>query len=164
MKALLLWDRAGDYHVARYKALGVLIGKENTYIADLGATDKLYGWKNVLTEDPNYVLLSDKPLDKPDFSARIKNFQEIVRNAGITHVGIAGYGREEYIFIMYWCKKQGIKVILFAESWYPSNLVVDRLKGWLIRRITDACFVSGILAALHFSKRLKYTSPYLDVV
>lgn len=163
MKVLLVWDRAGDYHVARYKALGALIGVENTFIADLGANDKLYGWKRALAEDPNYVLLSDKPVDKPDFYARVNGLKAFVEKHGITHVGVAGYGRLEYIFFMYWCKSKGVKVVLFAESWYPSNLLVDRFKQWLVNGVTDACFVSGLLAMMHFAKRLKYPEGKLGL-
>jgi 1,2-diacylglycerol 3-alpha-glucosyltransferase len=151
---LLLWDRMGDYHRARWYALQSIIGKEHCYAADLGAGDGLYQWAN--TNDTHYFRLSEKPVEQVSTQEAFNRFKAIVRSHNITHVCIPGYGRPCYIHMLLWCRIKGIKVLMFAESWYPGNAIADLLKGWLVRATADACLVSGERAATHFTKRLGF--------
>lgn len=154
-KLLLLWDRMGDYHRARWKAVQQITGKENCMAADLGAADGLYQW-GTTAKDPQYIRLSNQPVEKvPPFQA-LKNFKKTIREKQITHVCIPGYGRPAYILMLLWCKLKGIKVLMFAESWYPGHPIGDHLKGLLVKNTTDLCFVSGKKAATHFSNRLNH--------
>jgi 1,2-diacylglycerol 3-alpha-glucosyltransferase len=149
---LLLWDRIGDYHAARFLALEHLHGKGRLWIADIGGADSLYKWKNPLYSHPGYCSLSDKPVEEDDLNQRLKNFKKLVREKQIRLVGIAGYGRPEYRQMMHWCRLKGIAVVLFAESWYPGKL--DFLKGLYLRLLCRGFLVSGIRARQHFVHRL----------
>lgn len=156
-KILLLWDRMGDYHRARWKALQQQIGTENCYAADLGAGDGLYHWENT-GDHAHYFRLSELPVDQVKSNEALQRFKQIIKEHQITHVCIPGYGRTVYINMLLWCRFNGIRVLMFAESWYPGNGLIDRLKGMLVRFTTDICLVSGKRAAEHFIGRLKYPS------
>ncbi|MFT3738841.1 MAG: glycosyltransferase family 4 protein [Breznakibacter sp.] len=151
---LLLWDRMGDYHRARWYALQSIIGKDHCFAADMGAGDGLYQWAN--TNDTNYFRLSEKPVEQVSTQEALRQFKAIVRSYRITHVCIPGYGRPCYVSMLLWCRMKGIKVLMFAESWYPGNSLADLLKGWLVRTSADVCLVSGKRAATHFAQRLGY--------
>jgi 1,2-diacylglycerol 3-alpha-glucosyltransferase len=150
---LLVWDRIGDYHAARFLALEKAIGKK-AFIADLGGKDKLYGWKNPLESHPNYFSLSELPVEKTDFWHRVKRFYKILKEKKIEAVGLAGYGRWEYRIMLLLCKYLNIKVILFAESWYGENKWVNGLKGKFLNWTCSGFLVSGQKAMTHFSEKL----------
>ncbi len=152
-KTLLLWDRMGDYHRARWKALSAIIGKENCYGADLGRGDGLYHWTNTEATD-NYICLSDNPVNKSGIINPFKRFKHYIKSHQITHVCIPGYGRPIYLLLLIWCRLNGIKVLMFAESWYRGHPLLDKLKGWFISSVVDMNFVSGKHAAAHFKNRL----------
>jgi glycosyltransferase involved in cell wall biosynthesis len=142
----------GDYHRARWRALQE-ISTERVFAADLGSSDKLYHWETT-NDSEGYFLLSNK--DPKDFDfMRLVRFIGIVRREGIRTVCIAGYGKPEYIlFILFsWLTRR--KVILFAESWYPSNPVIDWLKSALLRLTCAGFLVSGSRAFDHFSRQLR---------
>jgi 1,2-diacylglycerol 3-alpha-glucosyltransferase len=151
-KILLIWDRIGDYHAARFLALEKKYGEGNVLIADLGADDSLYKWKNPLSQRPEYHALSKKPVEVEDSDARLTAFKKLVKDKKIRAVGIAGYGRPEYRKMMLWCRMNGIRVVLFAETWYPGKL--DFLKGLFLRLICHGFLVSGKRAMEHFSSYL----------
>nr|WP_319397835.1 glycosyltransferase family 4 protein [uncultured Carboxylicivirga sp.] len=151
-KTLIIWDRMGDYHRARIKAINNLLGEENVHTADLGSGDGIYQWMN--TESANHHLLSNKKVEDVDVSEALANYKRIIKENQITHVCIPGYGRKAYIKMLLWSKRYGLQVLLFAESWYSGNRILDFLKGQLINRTTHVCFVSGKRAAVHFTKRL----------
>jgi glycosyltransferase involved in cell wall biosynthesis len=155
MKILLLWDRMGDYHRARWKALANIIGNKNCHAADLGKGDKLYKWSNT-EKNSQYHLLSEKPVEEVKPFEALTAYKKIIRENSITHVCIPGYGRLAYILMLIWSRINGIKVLMFAESWYPGNTITDKLKGLLIKYTTNISFVSGKRAKEHFIKRLKY--------
>ena len=151
-KILLIWDRIGEYHAARFRAMETIYGKGNVLIANLGGADRLYQWENPLAGDETFFNLSSKPVEEPDAANRLRNFKELVKSKGVRTVGIAGYGRTEYRQMLHWCKWKGIRVILFAESWYPGKL--DFLKGLYLRFLCHGFLVSGKRAAIHFNKNL----------
>ncbi|WP_066633760.1 glycosyltransferase family 4 protein [Labilibacter marinus] len=154
-KLLLLWDRMGDYHRARWQSLIQLIGEENCYAADLGAGDKLYRWSNT-EENKYYFRLSEKPVDQVGAYDALKVFKQVVMENNITHVCIPGYGKLAYILMLRWCKRNNIKVLMFAESWYRGNNLVEGFKKRLIKKNVDICFVSGKRSAQHFVDTLHY--------
>lgn len=151
-KILLIWDRIGDYHAARFRALETIAGKGNVLIADLGGADKLYQWKNPLHDSPYYFPLSQKPVEEADTAGRMRAVRKLVREHNIRIAGISGYGRPEYRAMLHWCRLNGIQVVLFAESWYPGRL--DWLKGWYLKSLCTGFLVSGERAKEHFSSRL----------
>jgi glycosyltransferase involved in cell wall biosynthesis len=155
---LLVWDRIGDYHAARFLALEKKIGKK-AFIADLGGRDKLYGWKNPLESHPHYFSLSDLPVEKADFWNRISGFYKIVKEKKIEVLGLAGYGRWEYRAILVICKYLNIKVVLFAESWYGKNKTLNLLKGKFLAWTCTGFLVSGQKALAHFSEKLGLPLP-----
>jgi 1,2-diacylglycerol 3-alpha-glucosyltransferase len=152
-KYLLIWDRLGDYHRARVRALRDLVGGQNVLTSDLGAADELYQWGNT-GQDQLHYQLSQKTVDQSDLCNRVKKYRRILKEQGIDVVTIAGYGRPEYVLMMVYARLIGRKVILFAESWYPGNIVFDKLKGWILSFLVDGFFVSGIRAEKHFHQRL----------
>jgi glycosyltransferase involved in cell wall biosynthesis len=161
-KVLLLWDRMGDYHRARWKALAELMGSENCLAADLGAGDGLYHWENTGHEN-HYIRLSELPVDKVSPVSALKVFIQMVKLHRVTHVCIPGYGRLAYVLMLMWCRWKRIPVLMFAESWYKGNVVTDMLKGAFIRWTTSFCFVSGQRAFNHFSRRLNYPQSQMAI-
>ena len=162
-KILLIWDRIGDYHAARFLALEKKYGEGNVLIADLGADDLLYKWKNPLSQRTGYHALSNKPVEVEDSAARLVAFKELVKLHNIRVAGIAGYGRPEYRKMLLWCRMNGIRVVLFAETWYPGKF--DFLKGLFLRFVCRGFLVSGIRAKEHFASYLgmdnqKISLPY----
>jgi glycosyltransferase involved in cell wall biosynthesis len=149
---LIVWDRIGDYHAARFTALENEYGKGLVFIADIGGADALYKWQNPLKARAEYHSLSEKPVEESDAGNRIRNFKKMVRENNISVVGIAGYGRTEYRQMMHWCRLKGIRIILFAESWYPGRM--DFLKGLYLNLLCQGFLVSGIRARDHFKQRL----------
>lgn len=156
-KILLLWDRMGDYHRARWRAIQDLVGEQNCVAADLGGGDGLYHWSNTGASQ-QYFQLSHHPVDAVPWKEALNSFKQVVRANQITHVCIPGYGRKVYIAMLLWCRLHGIKVMMFAESWYPGNRLFDGLKGMLVRATAEVCLVSGKRAASHFAQRLGYPS------
>jgi glycosyltransferase involved in cell wall biosynthesis len=150
---LLVWDRIGDYHAARFRALEKISGS-HVLIADLGRKDNLYGWENPLQNHKGYISLSEKPVEQPDFLNRIRAFTCLLRSRNIRVVGLAGYGRPEYLAFLLICKVLNIKVILFAESWYGNKKVPNFLKGKFLAHTCHGFLVSGLKAKEHFEKKL----------
>lgn len=153
-KYLLIWDRIGDYHRARWRDLGTLVGQQNVFAADLGAADSLYLWQNTDTANPQYSLFSQKPVHEPDLWGRVQKFRKLLIEKQIDVVCIPGYGRKEYILMLFLAKIMGKKVVMFAESWYGNNAVLNGLKGMLLRFTCDGFIVSGVRAAQHFREKL----------
>jgi glycosyltransferase involved in cell wall biosynthesis len=153
-KILLVWDRLGDYHRARVKALQNVVGKENVFYADLGAADNLYKWSNSDQADSQYFLLSQKPVQEADAAQRLENFKKIIQTHQIKVVGIAGYGRKEYRMFLWYCYRNGIKVVLFAESWYGKNVLFNQVKGSVLKLLCSGFLVSGERAKQHFHRQL----------
>jgi len=151
---LLVWDRLGDYHAARFEALRKLLPDGTVFISDLGESDGLYKWKNPLAGDPSYQQLSHKSVEQPDAWARFQAFKNRAIRHNIKVAGIAGYGRPEYNLILVWCKMMGIRVVLFAESWYGENPVFNRIKGRYLSAVCDGFLVSGEKAKNHFRNKL----------
>ena len=150
----MVWDRIGDYHAARFLALEKIVGEGNVFISDLGGADNLYKWKNPLSDHPCYKPLSDIPVQEAALTKRIGTFVSVARKNKIKILGLAGYGRMEYIWILFISKMLGIKVILFAESWYGNNAVINALKGSFLNWFCKGFLVSGLRAKAHFSEKL----------
>jgi len=157
---LMIWDRMGDYHRVRWKATQEVLKNRQVFAADLGGSDKLYNWAN--TTGDMHFRLSQKDPASFDFS-RIKNFVRLLRTKDIGYVCVAGYGRPEYIlFILYsWLTNR--KVLLFAESWYPSKKLFDMIKGSFLRRCCSVFLVSGKRAEEHFTNRLQIPQERVKV-
>ena len=153
-RVLLVWDRIGDYHAARFLELEKYLGRGRVTLADLGASDKLYGWKNPLDGHPAYVCLSRKPVEESDTWNRFRAFVRLAETHQADVLGIAGYGRAEYNLMLLYARLRGKKVVLFAESWYGENRWLNRLKGLWLRFTCHAFMVSGQRAKHHFEDRL----------
>lgn len=156
---LLVWDRVGDYHAARFLELERLHTSGKTFLADLAGSDSLYKWENPLAGHPNYRPLSLLPIDQPDAKNRVEAFQQLVESQKISCVGLAGYGRKEYNQMLIWCKTKGIRVLLFAESWYGNHLIFNRLKGFYLSWVCHGLLVSGERARQHFQGNLGMKKP-----
>jgi 1,2-diacylglycerol 3-alpha-glucosyltransferase len=160
-RLLVVWDRVGDYHRARLRALRERGNFASVLSADLGSRDGLYSWTS--EPDETHLLLSDKPVEAPDLKERYKRFCRVIREHRITHLALSGYGRWEYIFFLIHGKWKGLQTVLFAESWYPGNRWKDVLKGWLLRRAGVPFLVSGKRAMEHFNCRLGIAPERLSV-
>ncbi len=160
---LLVWDRLGDYHAARFEALRNLLPDGTVFISDLGESDGLYKWKNPLADSPLYQPLSSKSVEQPDALARFQAFKNRAIRHNIKVAGIAGYGRLEYNLILVWCKMKGIRVVLFAESWYGDKPIFNRLKGRYLSSVCDGFLVSGIKARHHFSQKLGISDKPFEI-
>lgn len=148
---LLVWDRMGDYHRARWAAFSNVMPGIKVFGADLGGEDRTYGW-NDTEQSSDYIQLSPLPLDQFDIK-RIFRFTEILSKHHIGCVCIAGYGRLEYILFILYGKLTRRKVILFAESWYATSIFKDFVKSIFLKFFCDGFLVSGSLARDHFLKR-----------
>ena len=141
---LLVWDRIGDYHRARVRALRSVVGDKMVYTADLAAADNLYKWH---TEECNtHYILSTKTAEQRDIRNRLKNFRKILREKDIKYCCLAGYGRIEYLRMIIAAKMRGCKVLLFSESWYGRRTPFNILKSWFLKMFADVFLVSGIRA------------------
>jgi glycosyltransferase involved in cell wall biosynthesis len=149
---LLIWDRMGDYHRARWSAVQSFLSDREVFAADFGGSDKLYGWKTT-SEKNNYFLLSNASPDTFDIS-RIRKFSRILKENNIGVVCIPGYGRPEYVILLALCTIMGRHVILFAESWYGASSIVERMKAGILKSTCDGYLVSGERARMHFADRL----------
>lgn len=149
---LLVWDRFGDYHRARWRALQARVGQQNVVAADLGGADDKYKWESTDADD-QYVLLSEKSVEEDDDARRLANYTRCLDDFGITVVCV-GYGRPIYRKFARIARKRGLRVIIFSESWYPRNFLFDLLKGISLRRLGDGFLLSGQRASRHFSGRL----------
>jgi 1,2-diacylglycerol 3-alpha-glucosyltransferase len=158
---LLVWDRMGDYHRARWLALQQVMPQSKVYAADLGSSDALYGWHTTAQHDL-YIQLSDKPAPTFDWK-RIIRFGHCLRRYNIGTVCIAGYGRPEYVVFLLYSKLLGKKIILFAESWYGTKGLFNRLKGTFLRACCDGFLVSGKRAYNHFVTQLKQAADMVRV-
>jgi 1,2-diacylglycerol 3-alpha-glucosyltransferase len=160
---LLVWDRIGDYHAARFLALENQLPEGTVFISDLGGSDGMYQWKNPLSAHPNYQALSEVSLQEKDLWGRFRSFRKLVSEKKITVAGIAGYGRLEYNLFLLWCRWKGIRVVLFAESWYGKNPLVNFLKGIYLSKVCSAFLVSGKRAADHFISTLGIKNHPIEI-
>ena len=149
----MVWDRLGDYHRARVRALAAQAGAANVFSADLGAADGLYLWSNSEGE-AGHSQLSSKPVEQPDFLGRLQAFRKLLNTHNINVVGIAGYGRPEYLAFMLLARLTGRKTVLFAESWYGGPSLLNKVKGFLLKRLCKGFLVSGKRAESHFINNL----------
>lgn len=157
---LVLWERMGDYHRARWSALAVWLGDDRCLAADLGLEDGIYHWEG--TTNPNHKVLVHKPVNEIKTWEAFRAFRRLVIDRHITQVSIPGYGRPAYLLMLAWSRLTGRKVFMFAESWYPGGLIKDYLKGFFLRLFTHRCFISGERARSHFVDRLKYPESRLQ--
>lgn len=151
---LLLWDRMGDYHRARWKALAD-ISEETVFAADLFASDNLYKWEST-KKSFNYVCLSQNSEKRQSyqFFDRLCTFRKLLKNSNIKTVFIPGYQHSIYLIFILLARFYGCRVVMFAESWYRSQWLVERLKSFFLRSFVDVFFVSGARAKFHFSNNL----------
>lgn len=141
---LLVWDRIGDYHLARVRALRGVVGNRLVFTADLAAADNLYKWKTENLE--NHFVLSSKTAEQKDVRTRLKNFKKIIKTQNIKYCCLAGYGRIEYLRMIIAAKLRGCKVLIFSESWYGRRTPFNILKSWFLNMFADVFLVSGIRA------------------
>lgn len=144
----------GDYHRARWNALSEIVDQEKVFASDLGTSDNLYKWTNTLDQN-HFILLSKKPLNSFDLLYRIRKFISTLKFKKITSVCIPGYGRIEYLFFIVISKIMNRKVVIFAESWYGENKILNKSKSIFLNYFSDLFFVSGQKAFDHFHKTLK---------
>jgi 1,2-diacylglycerol 3-alpha-glucosyltransferase len=145
--ALFVWDRIGDYHVARIKACEKILPYA-IYTADLAGSDNLYKWSSIAHS--NHTVLSEKSVEKNDMFVRFRNFRRIIKTNNIKVVAMP-YGRFDYHIFLLYTRLCGIKTIVFSESWYGRSAFKDFLKSVLLKMLGGAFFVSGKRACLHFT-------------
>lgn len=155
---LLIWDRIGDYHLARVKACEELLGKP-VYTADLAGTDKLYKWKSIA--NTTHTVLSSKPAEQPDVWNRFRAFRALIKEHSITVVAMP-YGRTEYHVFLLYARLKGIRTIVFSESWYSRGKVKDFFKSMLLKILGNYFFVSGKRAFDHFTKNYTINPHRID--
>ena len=145
---LLIWDRIGDYHLARIKACEKIMDVP-VYTADLAGSDGLYKWESI--DSARHTILSDKPSEKSDIRNRFKAFRTVIKEKKI-HVVAMPYGRAEYLLFLVYARLCGIQTIVFCESWYSRGLIKDFLKSLLLKTIGQYFFVSGKKAFTHLTE------------
>lgn len=150
---LIVWDRLGDYHRARVEALRQRCPDTLVLTADRGSGDSLYGWDNT-AEGEQHAVLSQKPVHEQDREARVRAFWQILQRHRVRNVVLAGYGNLDYVALILAAWARGCRVVLFAESWYPGRVWLDRIKGLFLRACCDGLFVSGVRARDHFQQHL----------
>lgn len=163
---LLLWDRMGDYHRARWNALQEC-SDVKVYAADLFASDSLYKWEST-GDSELFTCLSIHTRTGSvcnGFFPRLRAFRRILKDKHIATVFIPGYQHSIYLLFILMAKWYNCRVVLFAESWYRSHWLIEAPKSWFLRIFVDGFFVSGKRAEEHFSdnlniKRDKITRGY----
>lgn len=150
---LIVWDRIGDYHRARIRALEERAGPGHVFTADFGGNDDLYGWENTEESQQHYVL-SSRAVDQLDIWRRVNRFWKLLREKEIQNVAIAGYGRFEYVLFIKLARFKGCRVTLFAESWYGQNRLLNWAKGLFLNMFCHKFLVSGSRARDHFHQQL----------
>ncbi|MFN8416223.1 MAG: glycosyltransferase family 4 protein [Cytophagaceae bacterium] len=150
-KVLLIWDRLGDYHRARVKALEEL--GADVYTADLGAADQLYQWQN--SGGVKHIVLSELPVEKSDSRGRVARAKAYIDQIR-PDILACPYGRSEYHSILAYARKKKIKTVIFCESWYTGGKLKDTLKSWYLRWLGNYMFVSGKRAYKHVVDVLKF--------
>jgi len=126
-----------------------LVGMDNVYSADLFSSDNLYLWEN--TNSEKHTCLSDNTKNSWEI---FKKFKSAVLDNGIDVVCIPGYQQKIYLLFILWAKIKGIKIIMFAESWYRSNIIIEFCKSVFLRLSVSSFFVSGERAKKHFIENL----------
>ncbi len=159
---LVVFDRMGDYHRARVDALKKEARGYKVLSADLGASDGLYQWDS---GGDDHFQLSDKSVGDSDLLTRLKRFASLCRYYKVGTLMIAGYGRIEYLCMLAIAFFTGMRVVMFAESWYGKNALMNILKGLALRWTVTGFLVSGKRAYEHFTQRLwlpafKVHTPY----
>lgn len=153
---IIVWDRIGDYHRARVKALEKIVGNKKVFTADLAAADNLYKWE---TENNNsHFLLSTKKAEEKDIFKRLKNYRKILKQNNVKYCLLAGYGKIEYVLMIMLSKLSGRKVLLFSESWYGKRNFFNILKSWFLKIFVDGFLVSG-KRAQEFSEKILKINP-----
>ena len=148
---LLIWDRIGDYHLARVKACEEILPGA-VYTADLAGSDALYKWDSIA--HPNHTILSKKPAEQRDIVNRFRAFRNIIKNNNIGFVAMP-YGRTDYHLFLLYAKLIGVRTLIFSESWYSRGKVKDFLKAILLKVLGDSFFASGERAYTHFAATYK---------
>jgi 1,2-diacylglycerol 3-alpha-glucosyltransferase len=146
---LIIWDRIGDYHLSRVKALAKLTGA-TIYTADLAGTDALYKWDSITNS--SHTVLSNKPAEQSDIANRLQLFRKILKEHKIDFVAMP-YGRTEYHLFLAYAKLTGISTLVFSESWYSRGKMKDFFKSILLKILGDMFFVSGKCAYEHFTEK-----------
>lgn len=150
---LLIWDRMGDYHRARWRELQAQCSNRKVYAADLFQVDTLYQWENTSYTE-GYLMLTEGTVSELNTTIALNTFSQIIQEKQIGYVCIPGYGRAVYLRMLLLARQKGVKVLLFAESWYPGNRIFDKVKGKILNLLVNCFLVSGLRAEQHFNKRL----------
>ncbi|WP_291275027.1 glycosyltransferase family 4 protein [Flavobacterium sp.] len=148
---LLIWDRIGDYHLARVHACEKVV-QASVYTADLAGTDALYKWESI--DSSKHTILSDKSAEESDILNRFKAFRKLMKEKNIKFVAMP-YGRMEYHLFLLYARLSGVRTIVFCESWYSRGGIKDFLKSLLLKTIGQYFFVSGHRAFTHLTERYK---------
>jgi 1,2-diacylglycerol 3-alpha-glucosyltransferase len=146
---LIIWDRIGDYHLSRVKALEKVTGV-TIYTADLAGTDALYKWDSITNS--SHTVLSSKSAEQSDIAHRFQRFRNILKEHKIDFVAMP-YGRIEYHLFLAYAKLAGISTLIFSESWYSRGKMKDFFKSILLKILGDMFFVSGKCAYEHFTEK-----------
>jgi len=156
---LLVWDRMGDYHRARWRALQAK-NNSSVYAADLFASDDLYKWESTEISDFFACLSINNKTGAVNSSSftRFSNFRRILKDNNISTVFIPGYQHLIYLLFILFARSKGCRVVMFAESWYRSNRLIEYVKSLFLRLFVDHFFVSGDLAKFHFINNLNIPS------
>ncbi|MGN6646323.1 MAG: glycosyltransferase family 4 protein, partial [Cytophaga sp.] len=155
MKSILfIWDRIGDYHLARIKACEEVLDMD-VYTADLAGSDALYKWNSL--NSSRHFILSAKAAEHKDLLNRFFAFRKIIKTKSIKVIALP-YGRNEYHLFLLYARLHGVKTIIFSESWYSRGKVKDYLKSLLLKALGGHFFVSGERACSHFSGNYKIKS------
>lgn len=147
---LLLWDRIGDYHAARWSNLSSSHFRGKVVLCAFGSKDNLYLWD----KHSSVISLSNKGVDDHDLLNRINNFRRVLKEKNINEVFIPGYGRLEYLIFILISKAMGKRVYLFAESWYDRLWIKRLFKKVFLTYTIDGLFVSGKRAFHHFHNEI----------
>lgn len=151
---LIIWDRLGEYHWARISALAAIYTEGQVHVAELGRGDSLYQWDSNPIEGVTHHYLSQNTVEHNDIIKRVRRFVTIIKRHNIKVVAQPGYSQPSYLIYLLLCKVLSIKMIFFAESWYPSSTFKDRLKGWLLNFTVTRFLVSGNRARDFFISKL----------
>jgi len=157
---LLIWDRLGDYHFARKKALQSF-WRSNIYTADMYASDQMYGWKK--RKEQTHFYLSTQAEGIKDKN-RLSNFIELIEKNDIKHIALAGYGKQDYRILAKEINKRKLKLSYFSESWYSANPIKEKLKTYYLKGNVKNLFVSGQRAKHYYSQKHGFKDKQIQTI
>ncbi|MEO0137828.1 MAG: glycosyltransferase family 4 protein [candidate division WOR-3 bacterium] len=150
---VVLFINFGPYHIARVFALKNIF-KGDVFPVQITNNEMIREWR--LNEKPFDILTLLKRAERDVFKSDLRKIlYKSLHNISPDILAIAGYSHPAMRFAAIWAKKHNKLAILMSESQYidkSRNLLIEKIKGWWIKRYFDSAFVGGERSADYLIK------------